>query len=343
MRRSSTHANLIFASLLGAGGCSEDSTFPYWAFDGGPHADASSDVSSDVSSDTITSDAEGSDTDGTDTPADDASPDTAPRSDGDGDGVPDEVDIAPSDSTRCGDDDADGCDDCSVTRSAQPMNDGFDPDGDGHCELALDPACLHGEFAADDPLRREACELHALGNADRAYWTEEGGDAPALEWDETIWIAALRHSQDMCARDYFEHESPDGLGAGARMADLGVSWAGWGENISLFPTPLTIEYAFMAEPTCTGHRANILAPGFDRAASALYLCDNPGSAWFGYPFTTQNFVADRGLSESAYCRDPALACEDVPDPVSVARQWCRAEGSDCSAVDSPAEWDCPRD
>lgn len=324
---------ILFSGLVllaGLASCAEDPVYPSWALNGGrTDVDASDTIYEVGVADT----------------ADTLVPDTdmPPPPDSDGDGVPDAEDIAPSDPTRCADEDADGCDDCTVLAVADTADDGFDPDRDGQCELPLDPSCLHGAFADDDPLRREACELHALTNADRAFWTEEGGNAQPLGWDETIWLAALGHSRDMCDRDFFEHENPEGLDAGARMSDVGVRWSGWGENISLYSTPLTIEYTFMAEPTCTGHRANILAPGFDRAASALYLCDDPGSARFGQPFTTQNFVSDGGLPESAYCRDPLLACEDVPNPVSVARQWCRHEGSECQAVDSPAEWDCPRD
>ena len=325
--------SILALLVLGAAPACGDDDFPfaYWPVDVGldsdtPLGDAAVQPDSDAALDTAPD-----------------TPDTPISVDSDEDGVVDEADPAPSDPVQCGDSDSDGCDDCTVRAEFAPDDDGFDTDGDGNCELPLDPACMHGEFAAEDPMRREACELHALVNADRAFWTEEGGDAGPLSWDEGIWVAALGHSRDMCERDYFEHDNPEGLGAGARMDDVGVRWSGWGENISLFPTPLTIEYSFMAEPTCTGHRANILAPGFDRAASALYRCDNPASGWFGEPYTTQNFVSDGDLTESRYCRDPRTSCEDVPDPVSVAREWCRDEGSRCRDVEGPELWDCPED
>ena len=327
--------------LLGAGSACGGDEFPYalyWASDAADdtatEADAESDAASDSSTDLGLDVGPQPDADGADEP---------PSLDSDGDGVVDDLDSAPSDRLRCGDSDADGCDDCTVHGEARPDDDGLDSDRDGSCELALETVCLHGEFASTDPMRREACELHALVNADRAFWTEEGGDAAPLRWDEQIWEAALDHSRDMCARDYFEHDNPEGLGAGARMENVGVLWSGWGENISLFPTPLTIEYSFMAEPTCTGHRANILAPGFDRAASALFRCDNPANEWFGEPYTTQNFVADGELRDSVYCRDAQTACEPVPNPVSVARQWCGDEGSRCRDVEGPELWDCPDD
>jgi hypothetical protein len=332
-------------------GCGDDAVWPfYW---GDAAGDVSGDTPGALESDVSQEDSLDSSPDpdepdvSPDSPVSDSRPDgpepNGSDQDSDSDGVADLHDPSPNDNLLCGDEDGDGCDDCTIRRSFAPEDDGFDANGDGICELTVDPNCIHGEHAEDDPLRREACELHALVNDDRLFWEEEGGNAPALRWDEDIWVAALGHSRDMCDRDFFEHDNPDGLSAGDRMRAAGVSMSGWGENISLYPTPLTIEYAFMAEPTCTGHRANILTAGFGRAASALYQCDNSSSEWFGYPFTTQNFVTDGGLGTSPYCANPATACEDVPDPVSTSRKWCRAEGSRCQDVDGPAQWDCPID
>ncbi len=337
----------IVVAASGLSGCGDDIEWPfYWSADTLDDADASGADSGgpdtlavpspDATEDDVTADA-------SDDLVDERPEPELPSSDRDGDSVPDRDDPAPDDPALCGDLDFDDCDDCTVRLRSTPEDDGFDPDQDGKCELPLDPTCLHGEFAADDPLRREACELHALVNDDRRFWTEEAAGAGALRWDEDIWRAALGHSRDMCERNYFEHDSPEGLSAGDRMRASGVTMRGWGENISLYPTPLTIEYSFMAEPTCTGHRGNILAPGFTRGASALFACNNPSSEWNGYPFTTQNFVADGGLNPSPYCNDPQTACEDAPDPVSTSRQWCPLEGSRCQDVEGPAQWDCPVD
>jgi hypothetical protein len=334
----------LVAAISACGG--DESPYYYWTSDAQPDTGAT-DVGSDAPTDTDVNSDTDAGADGqsdTEPEPDTTTPDTpTPPIDSDGDGVVDGLDPEPGEAARCGDSDGDSCDDCTVHREVRPDDDGLDTNADGVCEVPLDPTCLFGEFANTDPLRREACELHALVNADRMFWTEESGGAAPLLWDEGIWQAAVAHSQDMCERDFFDHDNPEGLGAGARMEAVGVRWSGWGENISLYGTPLTIEYSFMAEPTCTGHRANILAPGFDRAASALYLCDNRRSAWFGEPFTTQNFVADGGLRDSRYCSDPRTNCEPVPNPVSIARQWCSDEGSECRSVEGPELWDCPDD
>ena len=60
------------------------------------------------------------------------------KTDTDGDGIADDVDPDPNDPFACGDSDGDTCDDCSVTGSFDPGNDGPDADGDGLCD-AGDP------------------------------------------------------------------------------------------------------------------------------------------------------------------------------------------------------------
>jgi len=54
--------------------------------------------------------------------------------DTDGDQIPDDEDPFPDDPYRCGDSDGDGCDDCSVSGTWDPANDGPDADGDGLCD-----------------------------------------------------------------------------------------------------------------------------------------------------------------------------------------------------------------
>lgn len=70
--------------------------------------------------------------DGTDTDSDGAC--DAGDGDDDNDGVPDGSDTAPLDNAICSDTDSDTCDDCSVTNSQTPNNDGLDTDTDGLCD-----------------------------------------------------------------------------------------------------------------------------------------------------------------------------------------------------------------
>ena len=101
----------------------------------------------------------------------------------------------------------------------------LDLTGDGACDLELDPACLGGEHAASDPERQEACILMALANQDRQLFVEESAHAQELVWDERLWEVAKGHVEDMCARNYFEHETPEGLSPTDRANALGYDFS----------------------------------------------------------------------------------------------------------------------
>lgn len=215
----------------------------------------------------------------------------------------------------CGDSDGDGCDDCAYG-SNDPANDGLDPDGDGQCdlEIVLSTNCMTGGAAACDPDRLEACINHALVNLDRAAYSEESGNAEALEWDEALWRVAWAHSKDMCDRDFFAHDNPDGDSPFDRMNAAGIVSATKSENISYNQNSVGAQYAFMNEPTCTGHRGAILNPQLQRIGVGAYWCDALDAQML-----TQNFTGnDSSISDSAYCQDIATACEVPAAPVTTA-------------------------
>src|SRR5438105_11781400 len=61
-----------------------------------------------------------------------------------------------------------------------------------------------------------------------------------LAFDPLLIQAARDHSQDMSARGYFSHVTPEGLDPGARISQAGFFWNSWGESIaggSVFPNP----------------------------------------------------------------------------------------------------------
>jgi uncharacterized protein YkwD len=96
---------------------------------------------------------------------------------------------------------------------------------------------------------------------------------PALD------ASSKRQSDDMVARRYFEHVSPDGIAPEARIADAGyvVREGGMtGENIAWGEgdagTPAAIVDGWMHSP---GHRENILRPEFSQVGVGLTLGDAP--------------------------------------------------------------------
>jgi uncharacterized protein YkwD len=88
---------------------------------------------------------------------------------------------------------------------------------------------------------------------------------PALARNPTLELASQRHSADMVARDYFEHETPDGIDPASRMFAAGYPRAGHllGENLywggQIAPVPIDAVDAWLESP---GHRANLLRPEF---------------------------------------------------------------------------------
>ena len=90
------------------------------------------------------------------------------------------------------------------------------------------------------------------------------GLAP-LRRSSILELASQEHSEDMAARDFYAHQTPDGVDPGNRVAAAGYPMAGTtvGENIhwgvEANATPVRIVRDWMNSP---GHRANILRPEF---------------------------------------------------------------------------------
>src|SRR5207244_2441058 len=78
-------------------------------------------------------------------------------------------------------------------------------------------------------------------------------------FDNNLRDVARAHSQDMFARGYFSHNTPEGITPFERMAKAGIVFTYAGENLALAPSTDLAEQGLMNSP---GHRANILNPNF---------------------------------------------------------------------------------
>jgi uncharacterized protein YkwD len=97
-------------------------------------------------------------------------------------------------------------------------------------------------------------------NAARATARSCGGTAmPAvapLTWNDRLFSAAARHSQDMATNNYFSHTGLDGRAPAQRIAAEGYAWSWVGENIAAGQqTVTTVMNGWLASP---GHCANIM-------------------------------------------------------------------------------------
>ncbi|MEV5975118.1 CAP domain-containing protein [Streptomyces sp. NPDC051921] len=121
-----------------------------------------------------------------------------------------------------------------------------------------------------------ADQVIALVNAERAK-----AGCGALTANATLTRAAQGHSDDMAARDFFDHTNPDGAGPGDRVSAAGYPWSTYGENIAMGQSsPEQVMEAWMNSP---GHRANILNCDFKEIGVGIH---NSGG-----PYWTQVFGA----------------------------------------------------
>ena len=120
-------------------------------------------------------------------------------------------------------------------------------------------------------------QVVALVNKERA-----ANGCGALTEDPELEKAAQGHSDDMAARNFFDHTNPDGADPGQRITAAGYKWSTYGENIAQGQqTPQAVMESWMNSP---GHRANILNCSFKNIGVGVHK----GS---GGPWWTQDFGA----------------------------------------------------
>ncbi len=145
--------------------------------------------------------------------------------------------------------------------------------------------------AADwDPQWTELEEqILARVNDARAHGADcrTAGNFPAttpLRMDPALRCAARLHSADMAARDYFEHDDPDGGSPFERIEDAGYTWSTAGENIAAgSPDAAGTMAQWMGSD---GHCSNIMNPGFDDIGVGYHPGGAYGHLWtqtFGAP------------------------------------------------------------
>jgi len=122
-----------------------------------------------------------------------------------------------------------------------------------------------------------AAQVVALVNKERA----DAGCDPLTE-DAQLEKAAQDHSDDMAARNFFDHVNPDGADPGQRITAAGYQWSTYGENIAQGQqTPEAVMDSWMNSP---GHRANILNCSFKDIGMGIH--NGSGGPWW-----TQDFGA----------------------------------------------------
>src|SRR6185503_9789901 len=110
---------------------------------------------------------------------------------------------------------------------------------------------------------------------------------PTLVWDRELCRLAREHSEQMARLGYFAHETPDGLQLKERAHVSGIlHFRVIGENIA-YNKGYEDPGGFAVERwlTSSGHRANMLYPGFQASAIGSYVAAD------GSTYLTQVFIA----------------------------------------------------
>jgi uncharacterized protein YkwD len=123
-----------------------------------------------------------------------------------------------------------------------------DPESHETVSLGFTTTNVHVNEAAEE-------RMLSLVNQERT-----GRGLNALKLNVKARQVARAHSQDMFARGYFSHITPEGLDPFERMRRGGVAFDAAGENLALAPTLDLAHTGLMNSP---GHRANILSPDFN--------------------------------------------------------------------------------
>jgi uncharacterized protein YkwD len=120
------------------------------------------------------------------------------------------------------------------------------------------------ETAGLRDLGRIRADMLARVNAER----RKAGVA-LLQPNPKLDAAAQRHAEDMLARAYFAHESPEGKTVRERARAAGYDWRAVGENIA--EGQLSIAEVMETWMNSPGHRRNILDKGFKELGVGLAL------------------------------------------------------------------------
>jgi uncharacterized protein YkwD len=136
-----------------------------------------------------------------------------------------------------------------------------------------------GGGGADSQVIAMEDEAHDALNAERA-----SRDIAALTMRDDLRLVARAHSEDMVARDFFDHTNPDGKDPFERMADAEITYSTAGENIAWNSFPDPVATAVDGWMNSTGHRNNILNGSFTHAGMGV-ASDGKGGHYFTQVFT----------------------------------------------------------
>ncbi len=139
----------------------------------------------------------------------------------------------------------------------------------------VSPASAEPEMAGEDSAAL-AQRLLELVNQERL-----AAGLSALQWNDTLAADAAAYAQDMAARGYFGHYSPEGASPYDRAWEAGYPPFDWGvyvgENLAMgYTNPEAVVQGWMVSES---HRSNLLLPGYAEAGAAVAIMPDGRKVW----------------------------------------------------------------
>jgi len=142
--------------------------------------------------------------------------------------------------------------------------------------------------AAADGIEYEIlAQVNEARSRPRRCGSQQYAAAPPLRYSATLADASQAHAMDMARRDYFDHDTPEGVKPAERLGRTGYRWTLTGENIAR--GDMGADEAMAGWLRSPGHCANIMEPRFSEMGFGIAADgDRKGALYW-----VQTFAAPR--------------------------------------------------
>jgi uncharacterized protein YkwD len=179
--------------------------------------------------------------------------------------------------------------------------------------------------------------LTIQGVIDRTNYERQKYSLSGLTESSELDASAQVKANDILARQYFEHTSPDGKGVSDLVSDAGYAYVRVGENLALgsFSNEVDLLTAWMNSP---GHKANILDTRFQDIGIGIAFGNYQGKnvlvsvQHFGRPRTSCPSIDDNLKTQVTNLQSQAVEISTSLDSLKAQIDAARANGQEADSL-----------